>query len=72
MIDFEKSRLKVGDIAVTTCRIDNMLGHVECGTPVKIIKNAYGSYDIQDVHGNEFLFVDGDCLEKLAAETKKG
>lgn len=65
MNDFEKSRMKVGDIVATTCRIDNMLGHIERGTHVKIIKNKYGSYDIQDVHGNEFLFVDGDCLEKL-------
>ena len=72
MIDFEKSRLKVGDIVVTTCRIDNMLGYIDRGTLVKIIKNAYGSYEIQDVHGNEFLFVDGECLEKLPSNVEKG
>lgn len=72
MIDFENARIKVGDIVVTTCRIDNMLGHIERGTPVEIIKTKNGSYDIQDVHGNEFFLVDGECLEKLPSKVEKG
>lgn len=58
--------LKVGDIAVTTCRIDNMLGHIERGTRVKIIKASYGWYDIRTDNGDEFLLVDGSDLEKLS------
>ena len=58
--------LKVGDTAITTCRIDNMLSYVERCTHVKIIKASYGWYDIQTQNGDEFLFVDGDCLEKLS------
>lgn len=66
------NRLKVGDIAITTCRIDNMLGHAERGTPVKIIKASYGWYDIKTANGDEFLLVDGECLEKLSSKTEKG
>ena len=33
--------LKVGDIAVTTCRIDNMLGHIERGT--RVMKNPHNN-----------------------------
>ena len=64
MTNCKKDSLKVGDIAITTCRIDNMIGHIEPETTVKIIKITYDWYDVQTDNGEKFLLVHKDCLEK--------
>ena len=64
MIKLERSKLRVGDTAITTCRIDNMISYIECGTTVKIIKITYDWYDVQTDNGEKFLLVHRDCLEK--------